>query len=136
MKQQMIFDHMEKRFGVTKKQLLGKSRRAEIVKYRHVAMYLMREDCTMTFTEIGMIFQKDHSTIVHAHDKIKKLVLTGDLETVLHTGRSDQKKYIGGALDEGLKIFKYRLTEAFIKDPFGMMVELNTIVDRRLNRKD
>ncbi|NLO92380.1 MAG: chromosomal replication initiator protein DnaA [Elusimicrobia bacterium] len=43
---------------------------------RQIAMYLADEMTEMSLTDIGKAFEKDHSTVVHARDKIKTLMNT------------------------------------------------------------
>jgi chromosomal replication initiator protein len=43
---------------------------------RQIAMYLANELTDMSLPEIGRGFEKDHSTVVHARDKIKRLIET------------------------------------------------------------
>lgn len=51
--------------------LLNVSRKREIVKPRQVAMYLLREELKGSFPFIGRKFGgKDHTTAIHAHNKI------------------------------------------------------------------
>jgi len=43
---------------------------------RQIAMYLADQMTEMSLTDIGRAFEKDHSTVVHARDKIKTLMNT------------------------------------------------------------
>ena len=43
---------------------------------RQIAMYLADELTEMSLTDIGKTFDKDHSTVVHARDKIKTMMST------------------------------------------------------------
>ncbi|MEY3470827.1 MAG: hypothetical protein RLZZ223_177 [Candidatus Parcubacteria bacterium] len=50
-----------------------KSRKKDIAVPRQIAMYLIREELKLTFPTIGESFGgKDHSTVMHAWNKIKK----------------------------------------------------------------
>ncbi len=61
--------------------LSSKSRSKEIVYARQIAMYLSREVTNISLLKIGENFgNRDHSTVMHAIDKIK-LLLTSDVET-------------------------------------------------------
>lgn len=52
--------------------MLSLRRDAVVIQARHVAMYLSRELTDRSFPEIGRLFGgKDHSTIVHAYNKVK-----------------------------------------------------------------
>lgn len=43
---------------------------------RHVAAYLMREMTTLSYPEIGVMLDRDHSSVIHGYNKIKSRVLT------------------------------------------------------------
>lgn len=53
--------------------LTRRSRKKEVVKPRQVAMYLLREEIKLSFPEIGLkLGGRDHSTVIHACEKIKR----------------------------------------------------------------
>ncbi len=61
-------------YNVTLDQLQAKDRTANLVQARQVAMYLLRTFGGMSLKEIGAYFGgKDHSTVIHAIDKITTL---------------------------------------------------------------
>jgi chromosomal replication initiator protein len=63
--------------------LIGKGRSKEVVVARQVAMYLCRELTANSFPDIGQRFGgKDHSTVMHACDKIGDMVKQGDPEAL------------------------------------------------------
>lgn len=64
-------------FGVTMKELTGKSRRASIVKPRHIAMYLCKQQ-SFSYPDIGEAFDKDHTTVIHAVEKIEAQIKTDE----------------------------------------------------------
>ena len=54
--------------------IVGPSRRKEIVKTRHLAMYLCRELTNNTLTSIGLFFGgRDHTTVIHACSQVEKV---------------------------------------------------------------
>lgn len=60
-------------YNISATDLLKRSRKKEIVKPRQVAMYLLREEIKLSFPDIGVkLGGRDHSTVIHACDKIKK----------------------------------------------------------------
>ena len=66
-----------KYFHVTVSELRGKKRVKSIVIPRQIAMYLARELTDASLPKIGHDFGgKDHTTVIHAHDKIAKAVET------------------------------------------------------------
>ncbi len=70
-----IMDEVTRRFGVSQTDLSGPSRKKAIVKARHVAMYLLREELTMSDTDIGRLLGgRSHSTVISALDKMGREV--------------------------------------------------------------
>ncbi len=65
-----------------------KTRRKDIVKPRQIAMYILREDFATSYPSIGEKFGgRDHTTVIHAYEKIKKdlkkdALLTQELEQI------------------------------------------------------
>ncbi|MFH1183276.1 MAG: chromosomal replication initiator protein DnaA [Candidatus Moraniibacteriota bacterium] len=58
-------------FNLKTEDLMGTSRRSEIVKPRQIAIYLMRKESNFSYPAIGSFLKKDHSTIMHSANKIK-----------------------------------------------------------------
>ena len=54
--------------------LLSKSRKKFYTLPRHIAMYLTRELTSMSLPEIGNFYKRDHTSVIHACDKIKNLI--------------------------------------------------------------
>jgi len=54
------------------------SRKKEVVLPRQVAMYLIRARLKYSFPAIGDIFKRDHTTIIHAFNKIEDMCKTHD----------------------------------------------------------
>ncbi|MBN1263408.1 MAG: chromosomal replication initiator protein DnaA [Candidatus Pacebacteria bacterium] len=69
-----IVSLIAKESGFKIKEITGLSRKAPLVKARHLAMYLLRNDLELPLTKIGEIFgDRDHTTVMHATDKIQRL---------------------------------------------------------------
>jgi chromosomal replication initiator protein len=66
-------------------------RKRELTYARHVAMYLMRNDASMTFAAIARLMgKKDHSTVVHACNQLERDLcqspeLRADLDAIRST---------------------------------------------------
>ncbi len=60
-------------YGITRDQLKGKRRTNSVALPRQIAMYLMRRQTTLSLSEIGRFFDRDHTTVIHACDKIDRL---------------------------------------------------------------
>ncbi|MBI3954680.1 chromosomal replication initiator protein DnaA [Candidatus Collierbacteria bacterium] len=68
-----IISVVAKQFDFRNKDLLGKSRKAELVKARHIAMFLLREELGMQLTKVGELMGgRDHTTVMHAVEKIEQ----------------------------------------------------------------
>lgn len=62
-------------YNVDVKDIMGTSRGQKISTARHVAVYLSRELSGKSFVNIAEFFNKKHTTIMFAHDKIEKDIL-------------------------------------------------------------
>ena len=69
-----IFVAVEKKYGVTKADLTGKSRVKEVAQARHVTIYLIRTITEMSLPAIGKLFNRDHTTILSSLDAIDKKI--------------------------------------------------------------
>ena len=58
-------------YGLRPADLTSKVRRRPVVFARHLAMFLMRENTTFSLDEIGKYFSRDHSSVIHAINKVK-----------------------------------------------------------------
>lgn len=67
-----IFAAVEKKYGVSKADLVSKSRVKEVAQARHIAIHLIRTVTEMSLPAIGKIFNRDHSTIMSSLDAIDK----------------------------------------------------------------
>ena len=73
---QIVCDH----FNLTNEELLSKKRSNEIAIPRQIAMYICRTYLNENLTKIGIQFGgKNHTTVMHAVDKIKKEILKDDV---------------------------------------------------------
>ncbi|MEJ6399986.1 chromosomal replication initiator protein DnaA [Nicoliella lavandulae] len=74
-----ILEKVASYYNVQVKDIKGKKRFKEIVGPRQVAMYLSRELTNASLPKIGKAFGgKDHTTVIHAYDKIKKALKNND----------------------------------------------------------
>ena len=72
---QIVCDH----YNLTNEELLSKKRSNEIAIPRQIAMYICRVYLNENLTKIGIQFGgKNHTTVMHAVDKIKKEILKDD----------------------------------------------------------
>jgi len=70
-----ILEAVSAYYSVSLDDLCGKSRKQEIVRPRQIAMYLLRHENSVSFPSIGGYFGgRDHTTAMHACEKITKLL--------------------------------------------------------------
>jgi chromosomal replication initiator protein len=70
---QVILKTVADFFNIPAADLTKRSRKKEVVKPRQIAMYLLREEIKLSFPEIGQkLGGRDHSTVIHACEKIKR----------------------------------------------------------------
>ena len=67
-------------FKMKKEDVVGKSKEADLVKARQICAYLMCDMLTMPLKEMGKTYLggRDHTTVMYARDKMKKLVSLND----------------------------------------------------------
>ncbi|MFA5954273.1 MAG: chromosomal replication initiator protein DnaA [Patescibacteria group bacterium] len=66
-------------YSINHSDLLGKSRKRELVVPRQISMYLLREETQASFPSIGQeIGKRDHTTVMHAYEKIKDQLETNE----------------------------------------------------------
>ena len=76
MSQDRIIDIVCDHFHINKNDLTGRRRNKEIVSPRQICIYLMWSQLSVPLINIGELFGRDHTTIIHARDKILELVKT------------------------------------------------------------
>lgn len=73
-----IMEVVGKEYGVKVEQLTGKKRTQSIAYPRQIAMYLTRELTELSLPKIGEEFNRDHTTVIHACEKISEELQGGD----------------------------------------------------------
>ena len=69
-------------YNIEEKVLCEKTRRKEVVKPRQIIMYILREDFNISYPYIGQkLGGRDHTTVMHAYEKIKEEVKSNNLLT-------------------------------------------------------
>ena len=72
-----ILGSVARGFNLRAEDILGARRRPDLVLARQVAMYLCRRKLGLSYPELGRAFGgRDHSTVIHAVKKIRKLLVT------------------------------------------------------------
>jgi chromosomal replication initiator protein len=68
---QVLMGRVARHFGLSSHELLGASRRRDVLHPRQIAMYLAREILKLSLPQIGVAFNgRDHTTVLHACRKI------------------------------------------------------------------
>ena len=64
-------------FHLNLKDLSGPKRQKGLVLPRHIAMYILTEELSLTVEKTGgLLGGRDHTTVMHGRDRIKKLINT------------------------------------------------------------
>lgn len=64
---------VSKHYSIGKKVLLGTSRTRPIARPRQILMYLLRTHLSLPLQEVGRLVERDHTTVMHAVEKITRL---------------------------------------------------------------
>ncbi|MEK7188632.1 MAG: helix-turn-helix domain-containing protein, partial [Patescibacteria group bacterium] len=68
-----VISAVSKYYSLNKRVLLGESRTKTIALPRQILMYLLRLELGLPLEEVGRLIGRDHSTVIHAVDKITSL---------------------------------------------------------------
>lgn len=75
----VIIEIVARFYEVSVEDLVGRSRSRRVALPRHIAMYVLREEAGLSFPQIGAeLGGRDHSTVMHAHQKITELMAQDD----------------------------------------------------------
>ena len=69
-----IIDCVCKYFSIKRDDLLGKKKTKEIAEPRQICMYIICSLLDLPLLSIGRLFDRDHTTVIHARDKISQLM--------------------------------------------------------------
>lgn len=74
-----VIREVAKSFDVLVKDIKGKRRTKEVALARQVCMYILREEFNYKLEEVaGFVNRKDHTTVLHAVDKVKSKMMIQD----------------------------------------------------------
>jgi Bacterial dnaA protein helix-turn-helix len=65
-------------FGVTILDILSKKRNREIVNARHCIIFILRNKYRLSYSEIGRLMNRDHTSIMYAIDVFEKYMANDD----------------------------------------------------------
>ncbi|MDY0302810.1 MAG: chromosomal replication initiator protein DnaA [Candidatus Moranbacteria bacterium] len=77
-------------FEISKEDLMSKSRKKKVALPRQITMFLFKRDLKMSYPEIGEYFNRDHTTALHAFNKISQDIksntkINNDIEHIIKT---------------------------------------------------
>lgn len=79
-------------YNLTDSQIKSKSRISQIALARQIAMYLCRSICGTSYAQIGKLFNRDHSTVMTAVEKVGNMLKTDQqLSTAIQEIRKDMR---------------------------------------------
>lgn len=92
--QSLIFDLVCHEFDVTREEIIKPSRKPVFVEPRQVLMYLLYNDTTLSYPDIGELLDgRDHTTIIHGAKKIEVEILSNqELSKRIQLMRATYKK--------------------------------------------
>ena len=79
-------------FEIPKEQLLAKKRTKHLVIARDIIFHTLRYDYSMTLTAIGLIFNRDHTCVIHGIQALQNFIYSKD-EAVIKS-YNDVKKLL------------------------------------------
>jgi chromosomal replication initiator protein len=78
-------------FKIPLDKMKKKCREREIINARHVCIYLQYLYCQKPIVSIGQFFGQDHTTVLHAKDKVKDLIDCKDLVVIAALDKLEPK---------------------------------------------
>jgi chromosomal replication initiator protein len=69
-----VFELVAKFYGVDQADLVGGCRTQHVAMVRHIAMYLARTYCRLSYPELGGVFGRDHSSVIHGVHAIERRI--------------------------------------------------------------
>ncbi len=94
-----IIESVSRFYEVSIKDIIGKSRKKELVKPRQIIMYLLREDLGISYPTIGdELGGRDHTTAIHAYNKVSKdlkasNIIKQEVELIKQLVKDEQPNY-------------------------------------------
>ena len=83
-------------FDITSEEILGKSREKRLAFPLQIIMYLLRKEAGSSYPTIGAeLGGRDHTTAMHAHNKIQELVESGEEKLTKDIELIRQRLYVG-----------------------------------------
>ena len=87
-------------YGFSVEDVLSSSRRQPLVLCRQISMYLCRELTDLSLPKIGEYFNRDHTTVLHSVEKVKR-ILRSDRAVFDRVNQLTQELRKGGGISTG-----------------------------------
>ncbi len=78
-----IVDEVSRTYNVSADDIYSRKKQAEIAYARQVSMYIVSQAMSLSSTEIGKRFNKDHTTVLYTIEKIKKKIKENEAQRCL-----------------------------------------------------
>ena len=90
-----ILDYVSKKQNVTKRLIVGNSRKKEVALARQIVMFLTRELTNLSLKNIGLeMGKRDHSTVIHSYNLLLKKIDTDvSFEKLINNYKEDLNKF-------------------------------------------
>lgn len=69
-----IIDKVRNYYKLSERAIKGPGRQKTFVKARFIAMYILRGTTTFTLKQIGEMFDRDHTTVIHALQVVQDVI--------------------------------------------------------------
>lgn len=119
-------------YGISRADIFSQRRNRQFSRPRQIAMLIIKEKSTLSYPAIGRIFNRDHTTIVHACKAVRKrdinrdlLYLFEDNTAVMPEVRMEFEKTLDIALDD----FKRALCIRLENNPIRTLAVLAKALD-------
>lgn len=73
-----VIDIVSQKSEIPYEKMKGKRRDGDILVARHIAMYLIRKECDRSWRNTGELFDRDHTTAMHAFHHVETMLEIGD----------------------------------------------------------
>lgn len=83
-----------RRYKINLEVLHSDTKTARLVKIRHYIMWRTRKESGMSFPELGKLFNRDHTSVLHAYKKAERLYREGGILQIRPTPPTEE---VGGA---------------------------------------
>ena len=77
-----IIESVSTYYGIRIDEIRSRKRHAQIVRARHVALYLIREDLRLSLHECGALINRDHSSVLHAVNLVQQSITPNSIGIV------------------------------------------------------